>query len=277
MRKLLLVVLILPIFFSCAKKVEEKKQSLTKYITNKKIQEILNFYNLDGVILIYNSKNKKYYSNNFTKAKKAFLPASTFKIPNTIIGLETNFLKNEESVFKWNGEKRYLSSWEKDLSLQEAFQFSCVPCYQELAKKIGVTAMNNFLNKINFGKMDVNLKTISNFWLTGNSKISPLEQIKFLIRFYNEALPIKKTTTQIVKNIMKTNVTKSYILSGKTGLATSNSIKTGWFVGFVEVDKNVIFFATKVTPKVKISTKKFIPLRKKVTMLALKKLQLINE
>jgi len=55
------------------------------------------------------------------------MPASTFKIVNSIIALETGVVENDSTMFKWNGEKRRLPIWEQDLTFRDAFHFSCVP------------------------------------------------------------------------------------------------------------------------------------------------------
>ncbi|QTD37252.1 class D beta-lactamase [Polaribacter batillariae] len=276
MKKILFILFISVLIFSCSKKQKVKNVEL-KYVKNKELESILKNNNLEGAILIYDAKQKKYYSNNFVKAKEAYLPASTFKIPNTIIGLETGFIKNEQFIFKWNGESRAMSIWEKDLSLKEAFQSSCVPCYQELARSIGVEKMNKYLQKLSFGDMDVNSETIDSFWLLGNSKITPFQQIDFLTRLYNNKLPVSKSTSEIVKNILKIDVFKKYILRGKTGLAINEEKDAGWFVGYVEINKSVYYFATIITPKEEMIRRDFIPLRKEISMLALKELEIIDE
>nr|WP_028887682.1 class D beta-lactamase [Tenacibaculum ovolyticum] len=270
---LLLFVLILT---SCSSKVKKEVRK-SEIITSKEIQVILDSAKVNGVILIYNSKEDKYYSNNFTSARKGYIPASTFKIPNSIIGLETQRIKGETSVFKWNGKPRAFSMWEKDLVLKEAFQRSCVPCYQELARKTGEKEMNKYLDKFQFGNMDVNAENIDDFWLLGKSKITPFEQIDFLTRFYQDKLSISKRTTEIVKNIMKVDVNDAYVFSGKTGLAIREGKEIGWFVGYVEVNKNVFYFATRITPVDKMTRSEFTPMRQKTTILALKELKIINE
>jgi len=265
-------------FLSCAQGKEKKiNNNSIQNIEKKELQTILDSSKVNGVILIFDFQQKKYYSNNFLKAKNSVLPASTFKIPNSIIGLETGILKDEQTVFKWDGNKRAFSIWEKDLSLKEAFQKSCVPCYQELARKIGAKRMNNNLEKLKFGKMDVNNENIDNFWLTGNSKINPFQQIDFLNRLYNKQLPISNQTSETLKKIMRIEQNDNYILSGKTGLAISEEKETGWFVGYIEKGEKTFYFATKIIPNEDdMQRNKFSSLRKEVTISALKELKIIE-
>ncbi len=250
------------IFTACDNNKTKKEES-------KVIQYLLNKSEVSGAILIYDSKNNTYYSNNFDKAQESSIPASTYKIPHTIIGLETGLLKNEQTVFKWDGKKRKFKMWEQNLTLKQAFQKSCVPCYKDLAKKIGVKRMRKYLKELSFGRMYVNNETIDNFWLEGKSEINPFEQIDFLRRLYNEELNVSKSTYKTVKNILIIEEKEDYVLSGKTGLA--NNI--GWFVGYLVKDNRIFYFATKITPKkVDMSIRKFAALRKSVTIEALKEL-----
>lgn len=272
------VLVLAVVMLSCSGQQKSKvttKAKTSNRIEKQNFQKLLDENNVSGAILIFDAKEQQYYSNNFTKAEEFSLPASTYKIPHSIIGLETGILENENSIFQWNGEDRAMEAWESDLTLQQAFQRSCVPCYQELARKIGVERMNSYLQKLNFGEMDVNSETLDRFWLVGTSKISPFQQIDFLQRLYNEELPITKTTFMILKNIMKLKETNRYSLSGKTGLAVAEEKMTGWFVGFVEVENNTVFFATKIIPKQKIQRREFIKLRKTITEKALQELKIM--
>ena len=276
MKYLIIIVLILISSCTRSRNNEQEANSNLTQIVKQEFQTILDSTNLDGVILVYDSRNDKYYSNSFEKAKEGHLPASTFKIANSIIGLETRVIKSENSIFKWNGEKRYLSVWEKDLNLNQAFQLSCVPCFQDVARKIGIARMKDYLKKLGYGEMEVGTNSLDVFWLEGNSKISPFQQIDFLKRFYFSELPITETTYQIVKNILMIKTNEKYILSGKTGWSTRNGIDNGWFVGYVESNKNIYFFATNISPGKDFNMKLFASIRKKVTMESLNKINVLN-
>jgi len=128
-------------FFSCSNEQETEnsnsnKQTLTR-INSPAFQTILDTADLKGAILIFDSKDKKYYSNDFSWAEKGQLPASTFKIPNSMIALETGVVANDSTLFMWDGKKRAFKIWEQDLIFRNAFKYSCVPCYQEVARGIG--------------------------------------------------------------------------------------------------------------------------------------------
>jgi len=137
------------------------------------LQTLMDTSDLQGVILLYDLEADTYYSNDFGGCKKGQLPASTFKITNSIIALETAVVENDSSLFEWNGEDRMLDVWEQDLTLKEAFHYSCVPCYQEIARKIGANKMNKYLDTLNYGNMDVDSTNIDLFWLQGEYRIMP--------------------------------------------------------------------------------------------------------
>lgn len=276
MKNSIFLILFLSYFYLSNKINAQEVEHKYTQIIEQEFQTILDSANVGGVIILLDLNNNIYYSNNFKKANQGHLPASTFKIPNSIIGLETGVIKNKNEIFKWNGEKRYLSVWEKDLNLEQAFQLSCVPCYQEVARKIGVDRMNEYLKKLDYGTMEINTKTIDNFWLDGNSRISPIQQIDFLKSFYLNELPISKSTYQIMKSILQIKIDKNYILSGKTGWSTRNGIDNGWFVGYVESNKNVYFFATNIEPGKDFKMNLFANIRKTVTIEALKSTDVIK-
>jgi len=263
---------------SCSesKKNKPDKKAIYKenHVINLKFQPILNTAKVKGAVLIYDSQKDRYYSNDFTWTNKGKLPASTFKIPNSIIALESGVVENDSTLFKWDGEKRYLKVWEQDLIFREAFYFSCVPCYQDIARKVGKERMNKYLTKLDYGNMKVDATNIDMFWLEGDSRISQFQQIDFLKRFYQSKLAISERTEKIMKKMMVMKVTKNYTLSGKTGLSVRNGNNNGWFVGYVETENNIYFFATNIEPKEESNRKIFLALRKEVTYDALKQLNI---
>ncbi|MEN8126007.1 MAG: class D beta-lactamase [Bacteroidota bacterium] len=278
--KIYYILVILIILSACSENrgnnSNKKKMNKGIQVINLEFQQIINSANVKGSILIYEPQNGKYYSNNFNWANNGKLPASTFKIPNSIIALENGIVKNDSTLFKWNGEKRYLKIWEQDLIFRDAFHFSCVPCYQEIARKIGENSMNKFLTKLEYGNMKVDSINIDNFWLEGNSQISQFQQIDFLKNFYESKLPISERTEKIMKEIMIIEDNENYTLSGKTGWSVNNGNDNGWFVGYIEAKNKVYYFATNVEPKMKFNMKLFPGVRKEVTYEALKQLGIIK-
>jgi len=253
----------------------QNKKQKSKEILQPEFSVILDSLKVKGSILIYDVNNKTYYSNDFLWAKTAIIPASTFKIPNSIIALETGIVKSDSTIFKWNGEKRSFKKWEEDLTFKKAFQVSCVPCYQEIARKVGLKRMKTYLKKLNYQGMVFDTLTIDNFWLQGKSKISQMQQIDFLERFYFSKLPISKRTENIMKDIMQIEKTENYLLSGKSGWGMRNDLNNGWLVGYLVTNNSVYFFATNVE-KQETNMDEFPAIRLNSTKEAFKKLKLIE-
>lgn len=213
-------------------------------------QTILDSMELMGTILIYDANSTTYYSNDFNWSNKGFLPASTFKIANGLIALETGVVPHDSLVFKWDGTDRYLDAWEQDLPFSQAFKLSCVPCFQEIARNIGVDRMNKYIQKLQYGQIIVDTTNLDNFWLRGQAQISPMQQVHFLERLFSNQLPLKSRTVRIMKEVMLLREVGPLQLFGKTGWSITE-VNNGWFVGYLtEKSKDEpIYFAANVQPK----------------------------
>lgn len=256
-------------------KTEEIVNPAPKKVVNENFQKHLDKAHLNGVIVIFDPQTKTYYSNDFKRSEKGYLPASTFKIPNSIIALETGVVEDENTFFKWDGKKRYFKMWEKDMIFKDAYKKSCLPCYQEIARDIGIQRMKDNVKKLEYGNMIFEESSVDDFWITGDSKITAMQQIDFLSRLYYEKLPISKRTYQILKPIMQIDEKPNYTLSGKTGWSKEEDFNLGWFVGYLKKGDDVYFMATNVDPKEDFDMKNFIKIRLEMTKEALKELEII--
>ncbi|HPH97008.1 MAG TPA: class D beta-lactamase [Anaerolineaceae bacterium] len=205
------------------------------------------FEGYDGAFVIYSLKTGETLRYRPEQCAKGFLPASTFKILNSLISLETGVIADENTVIPWDGQKRAVEAWNQDLTMRSAIQVSAVWFYQELARRVGAERMQDYLNRVPYGNSDISGQ-IDSFWLNGGLRISADEQIIFLNRLYLNNLPFSQRSLDIVKDILILEKTDSYILSGKTGSAVTES-PVGWFVGYVEKGDDVLFFAANVTGK----------------------------
>ena len=252
------------------------KKPVSHRIVQPEFQAIIDSSDVSGAILFYDLNKDIYHSNDFEWTHKGKLPASTFKIANSIIGLETGIIENANAIFKWDGNEKWLKVWEQDLVLKDAFQYSCVHCYQEIARDIGVQRMNNYLSKLDYGNFKVDSTNIEDFWLVGESRVSQMQQIDFLKRFYLNELPISNKTSETVKNIMFIEEGDDYKLSGKTGLSNANQIYNGWYIGYIETQNNTYFFATNLEPKEGFTLNTFIKKRIDLTKSAFKSINVLN-
>lgn len=207
------------------------------------IQAAFEKRSLTGVFLLYDEAKDIWLTNNDSLAQTGFIPASTFKIPNSIIGLETGVIADENFVLPWDSVARFYDAWNKDQDLAHAIKHSTVWYYQELARRVGEEKMNAWIQKLQYGNMDIS-GGVDQFWLRGAIRISPFQQIKFLRAFASNNLLVSERSSAIVKKITIQKEGKSGIVRAKTGWGFMEEVNIGWFVGYVEKTAGNFYFAT---------------------------------
>ena len=203
--------------------------------------------NIQGSIIIFDRNKNLFYQDNNSRNETGFLPASTFKIFNSLVALETGVIKDELAILTWDGIKRDFDFWNRDYNMRQAIKYSAVWFYQVLARKIGHQRMQEYINKVGYGNRNIGLeKDLDRFWLSGELRITPKEQINFLRRLYAGNLPFSERSMNIVKDILIVEQTPEYTLRAKTGWTTAPKPDLGWYVGYLEQNDNVYFFATNI-------------------------------
>ncbi|MEO6489613.1 MAG: class D beta-lactamase [Ferruginibacter sp.] len=227
--------LLLTCFNSCSVNKAKLDDSVKKYFDAKNVEGCFTMLNnTDGGITVYNME--------LDTARYA--PASTFKIVNALIGLQTGVVTDEHMIIKWDGIKRSNPEWNKNLDMSEAFKVSSVPYFQEVARRIGPDTMKRWIDSISYGNKNIN-GPIDSFWLNNQLKISPDEQLGLLKKLFFDQLPFRKSVQQTLRNIMVQEDNNLYKLSYKTGWGfdeEKNNI--GWVVGWIEENNHVYFFVT---------------------------------
>lgn len=226
---------------------------------------------IDGTIIVSSLKTGKEHIINKERSEQGFLPASTFKIPNTLIALQEKVIQDENEVIEWDGKNKGFPAWNKDQTLKTAFPISCVWFYQELAKRVGEETYATYLNEMHYGNKEIGA-SVDTFWLEGDIKISAQEQIEFLKKVYEEEYDFDKEYYQIVKDLMIEEKTPEYILYAKTGWAQRITPQIGWYVGYVETSKDTWFFACNF----EITQKSDADYRKDLVIRYLKDLKIIE-
>jgi beta-lactamase class D len=146
---------------------------------NQKIEEIFSKADTNATFVLYDMQKEKLVIHNQARAQKRYTPASTFKIANSLIGLETKTVKSVDEQIPYLGsENPFIASWKEDMGLRKAIAISNVPIYQELARRIGLKRMKHYLKIFEYGNADTGA-IIDRFWLDGPIEISALEQVKF--------------------------------------------------------------------------------------------------
>lgn len=202
-----------------------------------------------ATFILLDVSNKKYVRYKERVAGERLSPCSTFKIPNSLIGLETGVIKDADFVIKWDGKQYPFDTWNKDQTLRSAIGESVVWYYRELARRVGETEEQKWVRKIDYGNMDASGGIEKPFWLQSSLTISDSEQIEFLRRLHAGELPFSKRSTDIVLDILRLSEENGTVFRGKTGTAgdRDKGIATlGWFVGSVERNGKVYIFATNI-------------------------------
>ncbi len=236
--------------------------------------------NIEGSITIYDYNAHQWISSDINDSHSQTLPASTFKILNSLIILNEGIVDNENEVIKWTGNpdtEKYGNRPEiyRDLSLKEAFKLSAVWVYLELSKRIGKKKYKEYLSGCNYGNADLSVDD-DDFWNFGDLGISPANEIEVLVGVYEETLPFPKELFGIVKEMMIEEKTDTYILRAKTGWARDKGKDTGWWVGYVERDNNVYFFATRLVKDRETINPDFSNCRKEITRTILKQMNILD-
>ena len=223
---------------TCSPNNVKEDNSLKKYFDENKVSgcfALLN--NATGKFTVYGLKRYR---------DSSYQPASTFKIVNSLIGLQTGKIVNDSMVIKWDGIKRWVPVWNKDLTMYEAFRVSSVYYYQEVARRIGKDTMQFWLDSLSYGTKKITT-AIDSFWLNNSLKITPDEQLGLVKKLYFNQLPFFKTYQEMVKNAMLFENNANYKLAYKTGWGTTEQGHAlGWIVGWVEENKHPYFFVLNI-------------------------------
>jgi beta-lactamase class D len=207
----------------------------------------------DAALVIYNRSSGAVTNVNPALSAQRLPPCSTFKIYNTLIGLEVGLIQGpDEPWYQWDGVKRDIEGWNQNLSLREAFRVSAVPAYQILARQIGPERMKKYIEQINYGTKDISAG-VDIFWLSRQGSTSILisadEQVSLLNKLLDGKLPFAEKNVVILRDIMEVAKTEKGTLYGKTGSGSNPSWKSGlgWFVGFLESKGETYVFACNIT------------------------------
>lgn len=202
---------------------------------------------VEATFVLVNGRTGENTRYNPTRAEERFLPASTFKIPHSLIALETEVVSDADFVIGFDSTRIrsgfWTPEWSRDHTLRSAFQNSVYWYYQETARRIGKARMTEYLERFSYGNQSMG-GGVDRFWLEGGLRISPNEQVQFIQRMYEGDLGVSERSIAIVKSIMVLEQGPEYTLSGKTGTVDLTPTRElAWLVGYVERAGDVWFYA----------------------------------
>lgn len=236
------------ILFACNTQNVTQDDSLKKYFEDAKVQGTFGLFdNAQGQFTVYNLVRFR---------DSAYLPASTFKIFNSLAALGTGVIFSDTVVVPWDKVVRTgpggdtMHPWNKDMDMREAFAVSNVGFYQEMARRIGKDTMQMLLDSVGFGRRYDTFRITDNidrFWLDNTLKVTADEQLGFVKRLYFKQLPFQNREQEIVKNLLIRERNDKYVLAYKTGWGTTEAgTQLGWIVGWIEENKHVYPFVLNI-------------------------------
>jgi len=231
---------------SCTPGQSQSAPTLNATAVSETRPELVKYFNgYTGTFVLYDMNANKYLRYNPERAAQRFLPASTYKIMNAMIGLETGVIPDEDYVIKWDGTHYDVAAWNQDQTFKSAFQNSVVWYFQELTRRVGKEKEQYYVDAVRYGNRDIS-GNLNSFWLDGGLRISADEQVDFLTHLYQNQLPFSDRSMALVKEMMVLEKTDAYQLSGKTGSVQRATPNIAWFVGYLELNNDVYFFATNI-------------------------------
>lgn len=231
------------------------------------------FFDAEGVkgtIVVLDGRTQTYQAFDTARAERRMSPASTYKIFNSLLALESGALDNEREIIPWDGKPRRVTNWNAAMDLRTAFRVSCLPCYQVVSHKIPRQFAQGKLNEVGYGNHTIG-RAADAYWVDDSLQISAREQVDFLQRLARGTLPFSARSQDIVRQISIVEANPDYVLHGKTGWFVDKKPDIGWWVGWIERNGNI----TAVALNIDLKDDADAPKRARIVRAVLKNLQLI--
>jgi beta-lactamase class D len=217
---------------------------------------------VDGTFALYDVAGDHLTLVNRPRAEARLVPASTFKIVNTIIALDTAVVKDENENIPYGGKPQPFKQWEKDMSMREAIALSAIPIYQEIARRVGLARYHEWLARLDYGNGRTG-EIVDTFWLDGPLETSAVEQARFVARLAQQKLDASLRAQAITRDIIRLESKAGRILYGKTGWRFSSTPNLGWWTGWVERDGKIAAFSLNIDmPRTSIDAPKRVAIGK---------------
>lgn len=204
-----------------------------------------------GTFVAYRVDDYMVIASDTERSGEPLLPASTFSVPLAVMALETGVVADpDKDVFKWDGIARFVPEWNQDHTLRSAMAVSAVWVFQEIARRIGDERMQSLVDAFDYGNRSIG-GDIDHFWLTGDMRVDPVQQVDFLDRLRRGALPVTKRAQELARDIVPLTQVGDAAIRAKTGLIGVDNLTTaeevrssvGWLVGWVESGERQTVFA----------------------------------
>ncbi|HHM5332356.1 TPA: OXA-50 family oxacillin-hydrolyzing class D beta-lactamase [Pseudomonas aeruginosa] len=233
-----------PLLFSALLLLSGHTQA-SEWNDSQAVDKLFGAAGVKGTFVLYDVQRQRYVGHDRERAETRFVPASTYKVANSLIGLSTGAVRSADEVLPYGGKPQRFKAWEHDMSLREAIKASNVPVYQELARRIGLERMRANVSRLGYGNAEIG-QVVDNFWLVGPLKISAMEQTHFLLRLAQGELPFPAPVQSTVRAMTLLESGPGWELHGKTGWCLDCTPELGWWVGWVKRNERLYGFALNI-------------------------------
>lgn len=127
---------------------------------------------------------------------------------------------------EYSGVKYPIDAWNAELTLEDAFQTSCVWYFRQVVDCVGQDNVLSLLNELQYGNCDMSewnganvnpLPELNGFWLDSSLKILPLQQIYVLNYLFSLENSFNDKNLEVLKEVMYVTGLEDGMLYGKTG------------------------------------------------------------
>ncbi|MCA0023706.1 MULTISPECIES: class D beta-lactamase [unclassified Mesorhizobium] len=186
-----------------------------------------------------------------------FSPASTFKVPLSLIGYDAGILSDEHTP-SWDYKPEFKAVkrdhktvdptiWERDSVLWYS---------REITRRLGPESFAGYVSKFGYGNADVSGDPgkndgLTHSWVNSSLKITPVEQVDFLRKLLAGKMPVSAKAHDMTKAILPSFKAGDWTVQGKTGSTRvgeggKDRRSLGWFVGWAQKNGRQIVFARLV-------------------------------
>lgn len=196
---------------------------------------------VSGAFVLFDVAEQRLIGVDYRRVKQRFVPASTFKVVHTLIGLDAGAVSDVDEALPWDGRPQPFPAWEQDMSLRQAIAVSNVAIYQQLARRIGLDTLQRHIDRLGYGNTQLGPQ-VDRFWLDGPLQISLLEQVRLLAALAAQTLPYSQAHQARVREILRQTAPRGVGLFAKSGWQNAPEPGVGWWVGWLEKDGRVYAF-----------------------------------
>jgi beta-lactamase class D len=183
-------------------------------------------------ILVYDTDNKTFLLKEGS-CDQPISPASTFKIPLSLIGYDSGYLTDTdlpELPFRADYPAS-LASHKHDTSPAYWMKNSVVWYPQLMTEWLGIKRLSHYVEAFDYGNKDLSgdpgkHNGLTRAWLGSSLKITPLQQLSFLQKLLDRDLPVKEEAYEYTEQLLKQDATNNPYDMAKREQPVQQLIKT---------------------------------------------------